>query len=106
MPSLSSCNCFEILANICDSETFSLDVQKTENIPDQAPVLGPTPACIPVTTPRICKPKWEKMLPKAYTIASAGEDSNSLKLKIEIETTDTVRGRLNRDDPKTNREIL
>ena len=94
MPSLSSCNHFEILANICDSKTFSLDVQKTENIPDQASVLGPAPACIPVTTLRICKPKWEKMLPKAYTIASAGEDSNLLKLKIEIESADTTRKKL------------
>ena len=34
------------------------------------------------------------MLPKAYTITSAGEDSNSLKLKIEIESADTTRKKL------------
>ena len=94
MPSLSSCNRFEILANICDSETFSPDLQKTKNIPDQASVLGPAPACIPVMTLRIRKPKWEKMSPKAYTIASTGEDSNSLRLKIEIESADTTWKRL------------
>ena len=89
-PLLSSCNRFKILANICDSETFLLDMQKTKNIPDQASVLRLAPACIPVMTPRICKPKWEQVLPKAYTISSAEGDSNSLKLKIEIETTDTT----------------
>ena len=38
--------------------------------------------------PRIQKPKWEKALPKKYTISATGE-SNSLKLKAELETTDT-----------------
>ena len=34
------------------------------------------------------------MLPKAYTITSAGEDSNSLRLKIEIESADTTQKKL------------
>ena len=56
-------------------------------------VLGPAPKQTPVMTPRIQKLKWEKILPKAYTIASVEGGTNSLKLKMEIETTDTVQKR-------------
>ena len=38
--------------------------------------------------PRVQKPKWEKALPEKYTISAIGE-SNSLKLKVELETMDT-----------------
>ena len=38
--------------------------------------------------PRIWKPKWEKALPEKCTILAIGE-SNSLKLKVKLETTDT-----------------
>ena len=41
-PSLSTYNRFEVLANISDFETTSLDVQKTEEIP--IPVQTPTPS--------------------------------------------------------------
>ena len=50
------------------------------------------PPLAPAATPmilRIWKPKWEKALPKKYTI-SATVESNSLKLKVELETTDTL----------------
>ena len=36
------------------------------------------------------KPKWEKALPKSYIIAAMEENPTSLKLKVEIETTDTA----------------
>ena len=39
--------------------------------------------------PRIQKPKWEKALPEKYTISATGE-SNSLKLKVELKTMDTL----------------
>ena len=39
-------------------------------------------------TPKVQKPKWEKALPERYTISAIGE-SNSLKLKVELETMDT-----------------
>ena len=39
-------------------------------------------------TPKVQKPKWEKALPESYTISAIGE-SNSLKLKVELKTTDT-----------------
>ena len=56
---------------------------------EKTPAKVPFP--IPVSTPiapRVRKPKWEKTLPKGYTIMAAGENSTSLKLKVEIETTD------------------
>ena len=40
--------------------------------------------------PKSPKTKWEKALPGKLTIATAEEASTSLKLKVEIETTDTV----------------
>jgi len=89
-PLLSTCNRFEILANICDSETVLSDVQNPENTPNSDLVLGSALTCTSDMTPKARKPKWERSLPKAYTIASTEGNSNSLKLKVEIETTDTT----------------
>ena len=82
MPLLSTSNCFEILSNMCDSETILPDVQKPEK---QIPV--------PVTAPKIRKSKWEKALPKKYFIATAEQSLTSLKLKVEIKTIDTLEQR-------------
>ena len=82
-PSLSTCNCFEILANICDFETNLLDVQK--------PKETFTPPSVPISalmTPKVRKPKWERALPESYIISVIGE-SSSLKLKVELKTMDT-----------------
>ena len=55
------------------------------------PVISPTTIPVLISkTPRIRMPKWEKTLPQTLTIAAMGEVSTSLKLKVEIETTDTV----------------
>ena len=77
-PSLSTSNRFEILSNICDSETILPDVQKPEK---QIP--------IPITALKIRKSKWEKALPKKHFIATVEQSLTSLKLKVEIETIDT-----------------
>ena len=82
MPSLSTSNRFEILSNICDSETILPDVPKPER---QIPV--------PITAPKIQKSKWEKALPKKYFIATVEQSLTSLKLKIEIKTIDTLEWR-------------
>ena len=82
-PSLSTCNRFEILANICDFKTNLLDVQ---NLKETF-----TPPSVPVSAPmtlKVRKPKWERALPERYTISVTGE-SSSLKLKVELKTTDT-----------------
>ena len=76
-PSLSTSNRFEILSNICNSETILPDVHKPEK---QIPV--------PITAPKIRKSKWEKALPKKYFIATVEQSLMSLKLKVEIETID------------------
>ena len=67
------------------------DVQNLKEIPSPIPVPAPNPkpASIPEIL-RIHKPKWQKTLPKTLTIASAEEISTSLKLKVEIETTNTA----------------
>ena len=51
-----------------------------------SPVLNP----FPVLTLRIRRLKWQKTLLKALTIAATEEVSTSLRLKVEIETTDTA----------------
>ena len=48
------------------------------------------PVPIPATTPKIRKSKWEKALPKKYFIATVEQSLTSLKLKVEIETIDTL----------------
>ena len=83
MPPLSTYNRFEVLANISDSETLSSDVQKTK----ETPIHDLTPT---LSKPKIQKPKWEKALPEKFTIAMTKGTPNSLKLKVEIETTDTA----------------
>ena len=50
-----------------------------------------TPSPVPeltLATPKVQKRKWEKAMPESYCISAIGE-SNSLKLKVELETTDT-----------------
>ena len=48
------------------------------------------PIPTPVTALKIWKSKWEKALPKKYFIATAEQSLTSLKLKVEIETIDTL----------------
>ena len=67
------------------------DMQNLKEIPSPIPVPAPNPKPAPVLEiPRIHKPKWQKTLPKTLTIASMEGISTSLKLKVEIETTDTA----------------
>ena len=68
------------------------DMQNPKEPPPPTPLLTPihSPAPTP-EIPRIRKLKWQKTLPKTLTIASAEGISTSLKLKVEIETTDTAK---------------
>ena len=50
------------------------------------PLLAPP---ITLIILKVWKPKWEKALPERYTISAIGE-SNSFKLKVELESTDTL----------------
>ena len=91
-PPLTSHNHFEALSNIRNSEMPLPEIKGTlPSVAIPAPIISPTtiPASI-LKTLRIWMPKWEKTLPRTLTIAAMGEVSTSLKLKVEIETTDTV----------------
>jgi len=44
---------------------------------------------VPTEITRNRCPKWERQLPSKLVIASAEDGSTSLKLKVELETTDT-----------------
>ena len=81
-PSLSTYNRFEILSNIIDSEADIPDVQTLKQTLTPSPVPELT-----LVTPKVRKRKWEKAMPESYCISATG--SNSLKLKVELETTDT-----------------
>ena len=67
---------------------ISLDVQKSKKIP--IPALNSNPMSASILTPRVQKLRWEKTLPKTLTIANMERISTLLKLKVEIETTNTV----------------
>ena len=76
-PSLASWNCFKALSDMCNFETMLLETEGSKGIVSAAPISisSSTPAIL-----RVQKLKWEKTLPKSYTISATGE-SNSLKLK-------------------------
>jgi len=82
MPSLSDHNCFSVLPTCSINETVepSIDVQ---NPVSENPII----VLMEMTWNR--RQKWEQQLPSKLVIASAEDGSNSLKLKVELETTDT-----------------
>ena len=58
------------------------DVQGTKK-----PLISASPTDSPI---RIRRPKWERLLPKEFVIAATENNPTALKLKVEIETTDTA----------------
>jgi len=44
--------------------------------------------CIPLVSTPLCKPKWEKRLPKLFSISALDAGGTSLLLPVEIGTTD------------------
>jgi len=83
MPSLSYHNCFSVLP-ICsvneDTVEPSIDVQNS---------ISENPIVVPMEITQNRCPKWERRLPTKLVIASVEDGSTSLKLKVELETTDT-----------------
>jgi len=51
--------------------------------------ISENPTVVPTEITRNRRPKWERRLPSKLVIASAEDGSTSLKLKVELETTDT-----------------
>src|SRR5271163_1772770 len=80
MPSLSTYNRFDVLAIQSNEtiETVETAVQILESLPPSIPLLPQYPAS---------RPKWEKPLPSKFIIAATEGNPTSLKLKIELETT-------------------
>jgi hypothetical protein len=56
-------------------------------VQDPEPSLPPTP--ISLFYPKSC-PKWERQLLSKFIILAMEGKTNSLKLKVELETTDTA----------------
>ena len=81
-PSLSYHNCFSVLPTCSLNETVepSIDVQNP---------ISKNPIIVPMEMTQNRCPKWEWQLPYKLVIASAEDGSTSLKLKVEIEITDT-----------------
>src|SRR5271163_3737641 len=81
MPSLSTYNRFDVLAIQSNEtiETVETAVQIPETLPPSLPLLPQYPTS---------RPKWEKPLPSKSIIAAMEGNPTSLKLKIELETTD------------------
>src|SRR5271163_2464807 len=84
MPSLSTYSRFDVLAIEQSNETI-------ETVETAAQILESLPPSIPLLPqyPASC-PKWEKPLPSKFIIAVTEGNPTSLKLKIELETTNTA----------------
>jgi hypothetical protein len=85
LPSLPTHNCFDVLS-IQDSnetiETIDKVMQDSE--------LFPSPTLTSLLCPNFY-PKWERKLPSKFIIAATEGKANSLKLKVELKTTDTAK---------------
>ena len=88
-PSLPNCNRFHVLSldksnDIC--ETIESVVQIPE--PVIPPTIPPTPSDVPRKWQRLSK--WQKRLPAKVVVAATELGPTSLRLKVELETTDTA----------------
>ena len=83
-PSLPTYNRFDVLS-IQESnetvETIDKVVQNSESLPSPTPTSPLRPNS---------RPKWERKLPSKFIVAATEGTANSLKLKVELETTDTA----------------
>src|SRR5271155_5485690 len=84
MPSLSTYNLFDVLAIQQSNETIET-VETAVQIPESPPTSIPHLPQYPAP-----HPKWEKPLPSKFIIAAIEGNPTSLKLKIELETTNTA----------------
>jgi hypothetical protein len=83
-PSLPTHNCFDNLSIQESNETIKTIDKVVHN---SEPLPSPTPTSL------LCPnfyPKWERKLSSKFIIAATEGKVNSLKLKVELETTDTA----------------
>ena len=87
LPSLPSHNRFDVLFVQESNETI-------ETIDKVVPNFEPLPPTTPTSPFRSdIRPKWERKLPSKFVVAATEGTTNSLKLKVELETTDTAETR-------------
>src|ERR1700678_4128207 len=83
-PLLPTYNRFDVLS-IQESnetvETIDKVVQNSESLPSPTPTSPLRPNS---------RPKWERKLLSKFIVAATEGTANSLKLKVELETTDTA----------------
>jgi len=82
-PSLLYHNCFSVLP------TCSVNEETVEPSIDMQSSISENLIVVPTEITRNRCPKWEQQLPTKLVIASAEDGSTSLKLKVELKTTDT-----------------
>jgi len=82
MPSLSYHNHFSVLPTHSVNETVEPSIDVQNSVSENLIVV-----LMEITWNR--HPKWEGWLPSKLVIASAEDSSTSLKVKVELETTDT-----------------
>ena len=83
-PPLSTSNRFNVL-EVYSVEDNSTDLTDEMTAQDVQPTLAPPPA---TPTHQVRLKRWERRLPRKYVIATT-PSANSLKIKVEIVTTDT-----------------
>jgi len=82
-PLLSYHNCFSVLP------TCSVNEETVEPSIDMQNSISENPIVVPMEITWNRHPKWKQRLLSKLVIASAEDGSTSLKLKVELETTDT-----------------
>lgn len=75
MPLLSTYNCFSVLP-ISEINEIVETIEVMQN-----PLPNPTPNC---------RPNWERRLLSKLVIAASKDNPKPLRLKVEVENTDTV----------------
>jgi len=80
-PPLLTSNHFDVL------KVYSVEDNST-NLTDKMTAQDIQPTLVAALTHPVCLKHWERWLPEKYVIATT-PSSNSLKIKIEIVTTDT-----------------
>jgi len=82
-PLLSYHNCFLVLP------TCSVNEETVEPSIDVKNSISENPTVVPMEITWNRRPKWKQQLPSKLVIALVEDGSTSLKLKVELETTDT-----------------
>jgi hypothetical protein len=85
LPSLPTHNHFDVLS-------IQESIETVETIDKVMQDLQPSPKLTPTSLLHLnSQPKWEKKLPSKFITAAMEGITNSLKVKVELETMDTAK---------------